>query len=116
MDHRGRCPRPGLLDPSPAGAGPFRRRRLTDLAGARSDPAGSRPRPHAGTAGTSWQATGRTDEPVVLTSLPPGGDGCGEARHVVDTLGRPWLSGVAVAWESFHAAERRSRYRCRPTR
>ena len=53
------------------------------------------------------QHPARPDGQVVLASLPLTGDR--ELRGILETLGRLWMSGVALDWHAFYADERRHR-------
>ena len=54
------------------------------------------------------QHPGKSAEQVVLASLPfPAGDQ--EPRGILETLGRLWMNGVAVNWQSFYTNEQRRR-------
>ena len=48
-------------------------------------------------------------EQVILSSLPHPGKAHLAQRHLYLSLGKLWLSGVAIDWENFYAGERRHR-------
>jgi amino acid adenylation domain-containing protein len=53
------------------------------------------------------QHPARQAEQLVLASLLP--PGSSEYRGILETLGRLWMTGVAVDWDGFYANERRCR-------
>ena len=51
----------------------------------------------------------RGTERVMLTSLPPAGQGLPESALLLQTVGRLWLSGVQLDWSGFYVHEQRQR-------
>jgi amino acid adenylation domain-containing protein len=51
----------------------------------------------------------REGSPVALASLPHPNDRRSDLAFVLTALGRLWLAGIEVDWESLHAGERRRR-------
>lgn len=49
------------------------------------------------------------DRALVLASLPPAYDRQSDERFLLDNLGKLWLAGVTVQWDSMHAGDCRSR-------
>jgi acyl transferase domain-containing protein/acyl carrier protein len=55
------------------------------------------------------QLKGRTDQPLVVPTLPPPKNNKSDDEALLTTLGRLWLGGVQLDWSAFYANERRHR-------
>src|SRR5262249_10389242 len=58
---------------------------------------------------TKQQLKGRTDQQLVVPTLPPPNNNRSDEEALLATLGRLWLGGVQLDWSAFYANERRHR-------
>jgi acyl transferase domain-containing protein/acyl carrier protein len=58
---------------------------------------------------TKQQLKGRTDQPLIVPTLPPPNNNNSDEEALLATLGRLWLGGVQLDWSAFYANERRHR-------
>lgn len=58
---------------------------------------------------TKQQLKGRTNQQLVVPTLPPPNNNKSDDEALLTTLGRLWLGGVQLDWSAFYADERRHR-------